>query len=142
MGAYLQCGRSIKLKILINGVDYRLLLVCAKDQRNIRVLDHFNSTSTCYRQIIKHDQSHERCMLQLIAEQKMALAAYSSELGLTQLSSYQFELVIKITAALNPVEEITKYTIFLLFSGINNKFEPATKAGIVRVEDGEGEKAG
>jgi len=47
-------------------------------------------------------------MLQLIAEQKMALAAYSSEFGLTQLSSYQLELVNRITAALTPVEEITK----------------------------------
>ena len=47
-------------------------------------------------------------MLQSIAEQKMALAAYSSEFGLTQLSPYQLELVNRITAALTPVEEITK----------------------------------
>jgi len=47
-------------------------------------------------------------MLQSITEQKMALAAYSSEFGLTQLSSYQLELVNRITAALTPVEEITK----------------------------------
>jgi len=47
-------------------------------------------------------------MLQLITEQKMALAVYLSEFGLTQLSSYQLELVNRITAALTPVEEITK----------------------------------
>ena len=47
-------------------------------------------------------------MLQSIAEQKMALAAYSSEYGITQLSSHQLDLVNKIISALSPVEEITK----------------------------------
>ena len=47
-------------------------------------------------------------MLQSIAEQKMALAAYSSEYGITQLSSHQLDIVSKIISALNPVEEITK----------------------------------
>ena len=47
-------------------------------------------------------------MLQTIAEQKMALAAYSSEYDIAQLSSYQLDLVNKIISALTPIEEVTK----------------------------------
>jgi len=47
-------------------------------------------------------------MLQSIIEQKMALAAYSTEYNITQLSSQQLSLVSKAVAALSPVEEITK----------------------------------
>ena len=38
----------------------------------------------------------------------MALAAYSTEYDLIQLSSHQLDLANKIVAALSPVEEITK----------------------------------
>ena len=38
----------------------------------------------------------------------MALAAYSSESDIEQLSSYQFDLVNKIISALTPSEEVTK----------------------------------
>ena len=47
-------------------------------------------------------------MLQSIIEQKMALAAYSTEHSITQLSSHQLDLANKAVAALSPVEEITK----------------------------------
>ena len=47
-------------------------------------------------------------MIQSIIEQKMALAAYSTEYDLVQLSSHQLDLINKIVAALSPVEEITK----------------------------------
>ena len=47
-------------------------------------------------------------MIQSIIEQKMALAAYSAEHDLVQLSSHQLDLANKIVAALSPVEEITK----------------------------------
>ena len=46
-------------------------------------------------------------MLQSIIEQKMALAAYSTEYNITQLSSQQLSLASKAVAALSPVEEIT-----------------------------------
>ena len=38
----------------------------------------------------------------------MALAVYSTEYDLVQLSSHQLDLANKIVAALSPVEEITK----------------------------------
>ena len=47
-------------------------------------------------------------MLQSIAEQKMALAAYSSENDIEQLSSYQLDLVNKIMSPSTPIEEVTK----------------------------------
>jgi len=47
-------------------------------------------------------------MLQSIAEQKMALAVYSSEYGMAQLSPHQLDLVNKIIAALSPIKDITK----------------------------------
>ena len=47
-------------------------------------------------------------MLQSIAEQKMALAVYSSEYDITQLSPYQLDLVNKIISTLTPIEETTK----------------------------------
>ena len=46
-------------------------------------------------------------MIQYIIEQKMALAVYSTEYDLVQLS-HQLDLANKIVAALSPVEEITK----------------------------------
>ena len=53
-------------------------------------------------------------MLQLIAEQMMALAAYSSEF---QLSSYQL-LINRITVALTPVEEITKSVLLRMHQSL------------------------
>ena len=38
----------------------------------------------------------------------MALATYSSENDIEQLSSYQLDLVNKITSVLTPIEEVTK----------------------------------
>ena len=47
-------------------------------------------------------------MLQSIIEQKMTLAAYSTQYDIVQLSSYQLDLASKIVAVLSLVEEITK----------------------------------
>ena len=48
-------------------------------------------------------------MLQTIFEQKMALAAYTTEYGgITMLTPNQIDLTRKLIAALEPVEEITK----------------------------------
>ena len=48
-------------------------------------------------------------MLQSINTQKMALAAYATEYGsITMLNTHQLDLVRKIIAMLEPVEEITK----------------------------------
>lgn len=48
-------------------------------------------------------------MLQSIYKQKMALAAYATEYdSISMLTTYQLELVRKIIAVLEPVEEITK----------------------------------
>ena len=48
-------------------------------------------------------------MLQSIDTQKMALAAYATEYGsITMLSTHQLDLVRKVIATLEPVEEITK----------------------------------
>ena len=47
-------------------------------------------------------------MLQTISEQKMALAAYSTENNIVQLTSNQLDLINKSIAVLSPVEEITK----------------------------------
>ena len=47
-------------------------------------------------------------MLQAIAEQKMALAAYASEHSIPQLTTNQLDIVGKIIALLAPIEEITK----------------------------------
>ena len=50
----------------------------------------------------------ERYMLHSIAEQKMALAAYSTEGKIPPLTPYQLDLIGKVIAVLNPIEEITK----------------------------------
>lgn len=47
-------------------------------------------------------------MLQSILKQKVALAAYSAEHDIPQLTPIQWDLFEKIFAALNPVEEITQ----------------------------------
>ena len=47
-------------------------------------------------------------MLQSIAEQKMALAAYSTESDIPLLTPYQLGLISKVIAVLNPIQEITK----------------------------------
>ena len=47
-------------------------------------------------------------MLQRIAEQKMALAAYSTECDISTLTAHQLDLISKVIAILNPIEEITK----------------------------------
>ena len=50
----------------------------------------------------------ELYMLHSIAEQKMALAAYSTEGNIPPLTPYQLDLIGKVIAVLNPIEEITK----------------------------------
>ena len=47
-------------------------------------------------------------VIQYIIEQKTALAVYSTEHDLVQLSSHQLDLANKIVDALSPVEEITE----------------------------------
>lgn len=47
-------------------------------------------------------------MLQMIKEQKMALAAYATEYAIPQLTPNQLDLTSKIITALHPIEEITK----------------------------------
>ena len=47
-------------------------------------------------------------MLQSIAEQKMALAAYSTECDIPTLNTHQLDLISKVIAVLSPIEEITK----------------------------------
>ena len=47
-------------------------------------------------------------MLESIAEQKMALAAYSTQNDILQLTSFQLDLVDKVIAVLKPIEEITQ----------------------------------
>ena len=47
-------------------------------------------------------------MLQSITEQKMALAAYSAEHDIPHLTPHQWDLIDKIVAVLDPVEEITR----------------------------------
>ena len=47
-------------------------------------------------------------MLQVVAEQKMALAAYATEYSIAQLTANQLDIVGKVIAALSPIEEITK----------------------------------
>ena len=44
----------------------------------------------------------------MVAEQKMALAAYSTEYSIPQLNANQLDIVGKVIAALSPIEEITK----------------------------------
>ena len=46
-------------------------------------------------------------MVKSISEQKMALAAYSTESDLPALNSRQLELGDKIVVALSPIDEIT-----------------------------------
>jgi len=46
-------------------------------------------------------------MVKSISEQKMALAAYSTEPDLPALTTRQLELAEKIIAALSPIDEIT-----------------------------------
>lgn len=46
-------------------------------------------------------------MLQSILKQNVALAAYSAEHDIPQLTPIQWDLLEKIFAVLNPVEEIT-----------------------------------
>ena len=47
-------------------------------------------------------------MLQVVAEQKMALAAYATEYSIPQLTANQLDIVGKVIAALSPIEEIAK----------------------------------
>ena len=47
-------------------------------------------------------------MLHSIAEQKMVLAAYSTEGDIPTLTPYQLDLIGKLIAVLNPTEEMTK----------------------------------
>ena len=47
-------------------------------------------------------------MLQAIIEQKMAIAAYSSEYRIPQLTATQLEIAAKVIEVLEPFEEITK----------------------------------
>ncbi len=47
-------------------------------------------------------------MLQNVAEQKMALAAYSTEGSIPSLTPNQLNLISKVIAVLNPIQEITK----------------------------------
>ena len=47
-------------------------------------------------------------MVQSILKQKMALAAYGAEHAIPHLTPNQWDLVEKIVAVLNPVEEITR----------------------------------
>ena len=48
-------------------------------------------------------------MLQVIIEQKMALAAYATEYGdVRQLTTNQLDLAVKVVKVLGCVEEITK----------------------------------
>ena len=48
-------------------------------------------------------------MLQSIAEQKMALVAYSTEGDIPLLTPYQLGLISKVIAVLNPIQEISPY---------------------------------
>ena len=47
-------------------------------------------------------------MLQGVAEQKMALAAYATENSIPQLTPNQLDIAGKVIAALSLIEEITK----------------------------------
>uniref|UniRef100_A0A1X7UMN8 Uncharacterized protein n=1 Tax=Amphimedon queenslandica TaxID=400682 RepID=A0A1X7UMN8_AMPQE len=47
-------------------------------------------------------------MLQSIEEQKVALAAYSTENNITQLINNQLDLINKLIILLSPIEEITQ----------------------------------
>ena len=47
-------------------------------------------------------------MLQVVAEQKMALAAYATEYSIPQLTANQLDIAGKVITALSPIEEITK----------------------------------
>ena len=96
-----------------------ILAICRK------IVGHFKHSSLAYSKLcqiqenlslpqhrLKEDEptrwNSTLYMLQSIAEQKMALAAYSSENDIEQLSSYQIDLVNKIISALTPIEEVTK----------------------------------
>ena len=96
-----------------------ILAICRK------IVGHFKHSSLAYSKLrhiqenlslpqhkLKQDEptrwNSTLYMLQSIAEQKMALAAYSSENDIEQLSSYQLDLVNKIISALTPIEEVTK----------------------------------
>ena len=96
-----------------------ILAICRK------VVGHFKHSSLAYSRLceiqknlslpqhrLKQDEptrwNSTLYMLQSITEQKMALAAYSSEYDIAQLSSYQLDLVNKIISTLTPIEEITK----------------------------------
>ena len=96
-----------------------ILAICRK------IVGHFKHSSLAYARLrkiqenlslpqhrLKQDEptrwNSTLYMLQSIAEQKMALAAYSSEYDIAQLSSYQLDLVNKIISALTPIEEVTK----------------------------------
>ena len=96
-----------------------ILAICRK------VVGHFKHSSLAYSRLreiqknlsllqhrLKQDEptrwNSTLYMLQSITEQKMALAAYSLEYDIAQLSSYQLDLVNKIISTLTPNEEITK----------------------------------
>ena len=96
-----------------------IIAICRK------VVGHFKHSSLAYSRLreiqkklslpqhrLKQDEptrwNSTLYMLQSITEQKMALAAYSSEYDIAQLSSYQLDLVNKIISTLTPIEEITK----------------------------------
>ena len=96
-----------------------VLAICRK------IVGHFKHSSLAYSRLreiqnnlslpphrLKQDEptrwNSTLYMIQSLIEQKMALAAYSTEYDLVQLSPHQLDLANKIVAALSPIEEIMK----------------------------------
>ena len=95
------------------------LAICRK------IVGHFKHSSTAYGRLhaIQNSLGLPQCrlqqdvstrwnsslyMLQTVASQKVALAAYATQYSICQLTTNQLDLVDKIIAALSPIEEVTK----------------------------------
>ena len=95
------------------------LAICRK------IVGHFKHSSTAYSRLhaIQNSLGLPQCrlqqdvstrwnsslyMLQTVASQKVALAAYATQYSICQLTTNQLDLVDKIIAALSPIEEVTK----------------------------------
>ena len=95
------------------------LAVCRK------IVGHFKHSSTAYSRfntiqqnlgLLQHQLQQDVStrwnstlyMLQVVAEQKMALAANTTKYSIPQLTANQLDIVGKVITALSPIEEIMK----------------------------------
>jgi len=105
--------------VLSQRVVMDTLAVCRK------IVGHFKHSSTAYSRLNTIQQNlglpQHRLqpdvstrwnltlyMLQVVAEQKMALSVYATEYSIPQLTANQLDIVGKVITALSPIEEITK----------------------------------